>query len=158
MWEKLTRPDEVRHLGGNIPIHHRYTVGVAGERFFREMRDNRRLLASQCPTCGEAFLPPKIYCERCFEETAGWVPVEGPGYVKTFTVLHVSLEEESLPDPEVVAFVAWEGFRGGLVHRLGGIEPALVTTGMAVEPVWAETRTGSLEDIRHFRPAQKGPS
>ena len=153
MWEKIDRPGGPGSWRGDIPIHHRYTMGVAGERFFRAMRDDRRLLASRCPTCREAFLPPKIYCERCFEETDRWVPVEGPGYVKTFTVLHISLEEESRGDPQVVAFIVWEGFRGGLVHRLGGIEAARVKTGIAVEPVWADQREGTLDDIHHFRPA-----
>ena len=55
-------------LAGDIPVHHRYTLGVAGGRFFRAMRDERCLLASRCSNCREAFLPPKLYCERCFEE------------------------------------------------------------------------------------------
>ena len=64
MWEKVDRSDAVLHRRGDIPIHHRYTMGVAGERFFRAMRDEKRLLASRCPGCRTAFLPPKMYCER----------------------------------------------------------------------------------------------
>ena len=110
-------------------------------------------MASRCPGCQQAFLPPKIYCERCFEETTDWVPVEGSGYVRTFSVLHVSLDEERLEPPLVVALVAWEGIRGGLVHRIGGVEPGSVKLSMAVEPVWAEERSGTLDDILYFRPA-----
>ena len=117
------------------------------------MRDEGRLLASRCPGCREAFLPPKIYCERCFEETTDWVPVEGSGYVKTFSILHVSLDEERLERPLVVALVGWEGIRGGLVHRIGDVEPQAVEASMAVEPVWAEQRSGALDDILYFRPA-----
>ena len=152
MWEKITRPGDARSLRGDIPIHHRYTLGVAGERFFKEMRDHRRLLASRCPKCREALLPPKMYCERCFEETTDWIPVEGPGYVESFTVLHISLDEEPLEEPAVVAFIVWEGVRGGLVHRIRGVKPGGVKTGISVEPVWAEVRSGALEDISHFRP------
>ena len=153
MWEKVARPGDARSLSGAIPIHHRYTLGVAGERFFREIRDGRRLLASRCPRCREAFLPPRMYCERCFKETEEWVPVDGPGYVKSFTVLHVSLDEQAVEEPVVVAIVAWEGIRGGLIHRVGDVAPDMVRTGMEVEPAWAEERTGSLDDIRHFRPS-----
>ena len=156
MWEKITRPDEAGYRLGEIPIHHRYTLGVAGERFFRTLRDEKRLIASRCPKCREAFLPPKMYCERCFEETAEWVSVEGPGYVKSFTVLHLSLDEEPLEEPVAVAFVAWEGIRGGLVHRLGEVAPAAIIVGMAVEPVWAGERSGTLLDIHHFRPVAGG--
>ena len=152
MWEKITRPDEARHQRGSIPIHHRYTLGVAGDRFFKEMRDGKRLLASRCPKCQDSFLPPKMYCERCFEETTDWTAVERPGYVKSFTILHLSLDEEPLEEPVVVAFVAWEGLRGGLIHRVSDVRPGFLKIGMAVEPVWSEHCSGNLEDIRHFRP------
>ena len=156
MWEKVTRPEEARYWRGDIPIHHRYTAGIAGERFFKAMRDERRLLASRCPRCQDAFLPPKMYCERCFEETTDWIPVEGPGYVKGFTVLHRSLDEKPLEEPVVVALIAWTGIKGGLLHRMAEVKLGDVTTGMVVEPVWAQVRAGTLEDIRHFRPAAVG--
>lgn len=152
MWEKVNQPDEASQWRGDIPIYHRYTLGVAGERFFRALRDERAILASRCPRCRDAFLPPRLYCERCFQEASEFFPVSGPGYVKSFTVLHRSLDEASLAQPETVALIAWRGIRGGLVHRLGDISPADVRTGMAVEPVWAEERQGALQDIRYFRP------
>ena len=117
MLDKLNQPQQTRRVSGNIPIHHRYTLGVAGERFFKAMRDERRILVSPCPECQERLLPPKMYCERCFEETTSdWEPVEGPGYVRSFTVLHRSLDEEELKSPEVVALIGWPGVRGGLIH------------------------------------------
>jgi uncharacterized OB-fold protein len=152
MWEKVARSDAVLHRRGDIPIHHRYTMGVAGERFFRAMRDEKRLLASRCPGCRTAFLPPKMYCESCFEETTDWIPVEGAGYVKSFTVLHLSLDEEPLAEPVVAALIGWEGIRGGLIHRIDAASSGTVRTGTKVEPVWAGERAGTLEDISHFRP------
>ena len=154
MLEKIKQMGQARQVTGEIPIYHRYTLGVAGERFFKAMRDGRQILVSPCPKCQDRLLPPKMYCERCFEETSDdWLPLEGPGYIRSFTVLHQSLDEEPLDRPTVVALISWEGIRGGLIHRLLGIDPAQVTTGMAVEPVWAEERTGALSDISHFRAA-----
>jgi uncharacterized OB-fold protein len=95
-----------------------------------------------------------MYCEACFEETSdAWEPLSGPGFIRSFTIVHRSLEEELLETPEVVALVAWEGVRGGLIHRLGEVAPGAVTLGMAVEPVWAGERVGAMSDISHFRPA-----
>jgi len=154
MLEKLKYPQNARQVNGNIPIYHRYTLGVAGERFFKALRDRQQILTSPCPKCRNRLLPPKSYCERCFEETSeDWIPVQGAGYLRSFTVLHRSLEEEPLDPPEVVALVGWPGVRGGLIHRLLGIDPSQVTLGMAVEPVWADVRSGALSDISHFRPA-----
>ena len=140
-------------VSGEVPIYHRYTLGVAGERFFKALRDNRQLLASPCPKCRDRLLPPKMYCERCFEETSeDWETVEGAGFVRSFTVVHRTLEEEPLDPPVVVALVSWPGVRGGLVHRLAEVAPDQVALGMEVEPVWTEERVGALSDISHFRP------
>ena len=148
-------PERIAQWRGNIPIHHRYTVGVAGQRFFAALRDEKVILASRCEGCGDRFLLPKIYCERCFVETPEWSRVEGPGYVKTFTLVHRNLDEEALSEPVAAAVIGWEGVRGGIVHRLGGIESSQIRTGMKVEPQWREVRTGSIQDILFFKPVDR---
>ena len=153
MWEKVTQPGDARQQRGDIPVHHRYTLGIAGERFFKAFRDERIILASKCPKCGELFLPPKIYCETCFEEASDWTPVSGPGYIKSYTIVHYSLDDQQLDEPEVVAVIGWHGVRGSIIHRLAEVRPGTVEIGLAVEPVWATERSGSPNDITHFRPA-----
>ena len=151
MLDKLKQPVQV---SGNVPIYHRYTLGVAGERFFKAFRDQQQILASPCPKCHAWLLPPKMYCERCFEETSNdWAPLQGPGYIRSFTVLHYSLDEERLEVADVVALIGWPQVRGGIIHRIKGMPPGTVTLGVAVEPVWAEERTGAMADISYFRPA-----
>ena len=155
MLDKINQPGHARQLSGDIPIYHRYTMGLAGDRFFRAMRDRQEILASPCPKCRDNLLPPKIYCERCFVETSDdWLVLEGPGYVRSFTVVHKSLDEDVLDTPIIVALVSWAGVRGGLVHQLQEIAPDQVALKMMVEPVWAEERVGALSDISHFRPAR----
>lgn len=157
MLNKVSQPRHTRQVAGEIPIYHRYTLGVAGERFFKAFRDDRQILVSPCPKCQDRLLPPKMYCERCFEATSNhWETLEGPGFVRSFTVLHRSLDEEPLETPEVVVLVSWEGTRGGLLHRLREVEVSSVRLEMAVEPVWAGQRVGAMSDISHFRPARSG--
>ena len=151
----IQSPERIRQWRGNIPIHHRYTVGVAGQRFFAAMKNDKVILVSKCSSCGDSFLLPKIYCEKCFVETPEWVPAEGPGYVKTFTLVHRNLDEEALSTPVVAAVIGWEGVRGGIVHRLGGIVPGRICTGMDVEPQWREVRTGGVTDILFFKPVDR---
>ncbi len=154
MLEKVGRQRALRQVPGTIPISHRYTLGVAGERFFKALRDDRQILASPCPRCRSLLLPARMYCERCFEETGDeWVALEGPAYVRSFTVLHYGLEEQPLDQPQVVAMITWPEAKGGLVHRVAGVDAGDVESGMAVEPVWGDERTGAWTDILHFRPA-----
>ena len=154
MLDKIAQPQAMRQVPGTIPIHHRYTLGVAGDRFFRALRDEARILAAPCAHCDTALLPPKMYCERCFQETGDhWIEITGPGRVATYTILHQDLDGQPLTPPQIVALIQWPGIRGGLLHRLGDTTPDAVRTGIPVQPVWAAQRTGALTDISHFRPS-----
>lgn len=137
---------------GEIPLQSRYTLGIAGERFFREIRDRARLLATRCPECGWTYLPPRLYCERCFEELTEWVEVPPSGTVYAYTVVHIDLDERPLEEPEVFALVRLDGCNGGLIHRVLAA-PDQVYIGMPVEVVFREEREGSIRDIVGFRPA-----
>ena len=47
-------------MAGSIPLYHRYTLGVTGERFLKAMRDNEELPAPPCPNCADLLPPPKM--------------------------------------------------------------------------------------------------
>jgi len=64
-----------------------------------------------------------------------------------------SLDEEPLAAPEVVALVGRPGEREGIIHRLRGVDPADVSLGLEVEPVWSKERTGAIADMSHIRSA-----
>lgn len=139
---------------GEIPITSRYTTGLAGERFFREIMENGRFLGVHCPECDLTYVPPRLYCERCFAHLEEWVEVPNTGRVHTFTVVHVDLDGSRLPKPRVLAFVRLDGSDGGLVHFLGEVEPDQVCIGMCVEAVFKDKaeRKGGILDIAYFRP------
>jgi acetyl-CoA C-acetyltransferase len=63
-----------------------------------------------------------------------------------------NLDGSPRKEPEVVAFIRLGD--GGLVHRLGEVEPEAVAIGMLVEAVFnpPAEREGSILDIAHFRP------
>ena len=149
MREYLTNNAEPKAVPGDWGVWYRYTHGVAGERFFREIKDHKRLVASTCPKCKRRFLPPSLYCEDCFVEMTEYQPVEGLGTVDTFTVLHESLEEQPLPQPIVAALVRFEGVTGGLLAPVGGVGPDQVKIGMKVKPVFEAKRpTNGMADLR----------
>lgn len=155
----LEKVDKMHHAiawQGDMPITSRYTAGLAGERFFREIKEKGRFLGTRCEACGLVYVPATMFCERCFAELDQWVEVPGRGEVFTYTVLHRDLDEQPLEPPVVLAYVKLEGSTGGLVHYLGEVEPESVRIGMEVEAVFKEPaeREGSLLDIRHFRPVE----
>jgi uncharacterized OB-fold protein len=145
-------PDAPGAWHGNLPVTSRYTFGLAGERFFRAIKDKSVILGSHCEACDRTYVPATMFCERCLAELDKWVDVGTKGVVLTYTVVYVNVDGSHRESPEVVAFIRIED--GGLIHRLGEVLPAEVAVGMPVKAVFksAAEREGSILDIVHFRP------
>jgi len=152
--EKADKLSDTIAWHGDIPITSRYTVGIAGERFFREIKDHARFLGSRCAGCGLTYMPPALFCERCFVPLDDWVEVASTGTVFTYTVLYLDLDEQPLAEPDILAYVRLDGSDGGLVHRLGEVDLDQVEIGMRVEAIWKppQEREGAIADIKYFRP------
>jgi uncharacterized protein len=153
MFEKISDPGQVRIVEGHIPIAHRYTPGVAGERFFTALRDRGEFLASRCESCGIVYCPPRIFCERCFSELSADETVGPTGTLESFTVVHVDVERRPLDEPQVVGLVRLDGADTVLMHFL--VDADELQVGQRVEAVLVPDaeRVGSMLDIRGFRPA-----
>lgn len=152
MLEKVTNPDRVRTVDGFIPVRHRYTPGVAGDRFFRTLRDEGTILGTPCTACGVVYVPGRMFCERCFAALTEWVPVGPGGRLESFTSVHVDLDGHPLSEPEWIGLITLDGATTVLVHRLE-VNGSAPTIGARVEAVLEpkRRRTGSINDIRAFR-------
>jgi hypothetical protein len=137
-----------RKVEGDFPVHFRYTAGVAGEKFLREIKDNGRLLATRCPNCNLNYLPPRTYCERCMAKLEDYVQVDSVGIVESYTACTQDSDGKPLPQPVGVALVRFPSAHGGLVHKTKGE----VSVGDKVRVVFKEKpkRTGSILDIEYF--------
>ena len=155
--QKVDKLHQAMAWRGEIPITSRYTAGVAGERFLREIKDHARILGTRCPACDLVYVPATLFCERCFAELDEWLEVSSQGRVFTFTVLFRDLENKPLDPPMILAYVKLNGTNGGLVHYLDEIEPEQVCIGLEVEAVFkdASERKGSILDIQYFRPVER---
>jgi acetyl-CoA C-acetyltransferase len=128
--------------------------GQAVGGFLEGLRDGR-IVAATCSACGRTLVPPRAFCERCFRPTDGSANAPDTGKVETFSICHVTWDMRPLVDPELPAVIRLDGTSsGGFLHRLGEVRPEDIRIGMAVEAVWRDgaERTGSILDIRHFRP------
>ena len=137
---------------GNLPVTNRYTYGLAGERFFRAIKDEGRILGSRCQHCDRTYVPAASFCERCLSELDDWVDVGVTGEVYTFTINYTAMDSSASTAPEIIAFVQIAD--GGIVHRLGQVNPDDVAIGLPVEAIFLpkEERKGSILDIEYFRP------
>jgi uncharacterized OB-fold protein len=152
--EKLTDPRDVVLHQGEIPIRHRYTPGVAGEAFGRALRDRGELLGSTCRNCGIVYCPARLFCERCFDELQADATCGPGGTVESFTVGYVGLEGEPLDEPIVLGLIRPDGADTVLMHRLIDVDELGIGDRVEMVTVAKRQRTGSILDIRGFRPAE----
>ena len=152
--EISTCPLRLRHYPGHLEPEYAYTLGIAGERFFREIKENARIMGAKCKKCGRIYVPPKLYCEECFEKLEEWVDVGTKGTVYTFTIAFLDEHGEKLEKPEIYALIKFKGTYGGIVHRLGEVKPENVRIGMKVQAVFKPLteRKGTINDIAYFKP------
>lgn len=144
----MTTMSDFSRIEGDFPVHFRYTAGIAGENFLREIKDNGRLVATRCNNCQLNYLPPRIYCERCMSKLEEYVQIENVGVIQSYTVCTQDNEGKQLAEPVNVAFVRFPSAHGGLIHRTSGE----VCVGDKVRAVFKDksSRTGSILDIKYF--------
>ena len=149
--DRTTDVRRLRHWEGNLEADYIYTSGIAGERFFVALRDEGRILAARCTACELDYLPPKLFCERCFAELREFVDVPSEGRVAAVTVAHLDRRGATLDRPEVWAFVTFPRIHGGLFHRLL-VPPGEARAGTRVRAKLRspDSRQGTIQDIEGF--------
>jgi len=153
--ERLQNTTEVSYWTGEIPLEYIYTYGRAGEKYFRNLKDKGTFLGAKCDKCDIVYVPPRIYCEKCFQRLEDkYVDVGTIGTVHTFTVLYKNLDGTEKEKPVIMAMVRLDGTDGGVVHYLGEVEPSQVEIGMQVKAVLKpkKDRKGIITDIKYFKP------
>ncbi len=152
--EKMSKNTTPTYWEGEIPVHYVYTYGLAGEAFFRAIKDKGTFLGTRCDECDVTFVPPKIYCDRCFAELKKYIDVGLVGYVDTFTVSFRNMDGSEKDKPRILAMIKIEGTDGGIIHYLEGISIEEVALGLPVQAIFKPKaqRTGSMDDIIGFGP------
>ncbi len=147
-----------RVVRGKMPVQYLYTTGVAGERFFQTVKVKGVFMATTCRECRITYLPPRVYCERCFADLSDtWSQVPSTGRVHSYTVVHQDQDGGPVDPPQIVAFVRMDGTDGGLIGRVLQTSLQEVRLDMPVEAVLRppRERRGALDDIVGFALRQK---
>jgi uncharacterized OB-fold protein len=94
-----------------------------GSRFLIELRDNKKIMGTRCPTCNLVYVPARSVCRDCFSELSEWVEVSQKGTLLTYTVAHQSNPIQPVSTPIVYGIVQLDGADTGFVHMLGEVDP-----------------------------------
>ena len=153
--EKTTDVRKLRHWEGDMEAQYLYTTGIAGDIFFKGIK-NGKIMGVKCKKCNRICVPPRIYCEVCFERLDEYVEVSSKGTIHTYTIANVDIDNKKLKKPIIWAMIKLDGVDGGMVHRVSGIAPEEVKIGLKVEAKFInkKERKGSILDIEYFKPVK----
>lgn len=143
---------ELLQYSSRIKVPYTWSVGEVGSRFLMELKDNKKIWATRCPSCDMVFVPPKKACTYCFSDIHEWVEVKDEGVLQTFTVVRYETPLVPGKPPHIIGIVLLDGADTGLVHLVGGVAPDRVKVGMRVKAVFEDNRKGHILDIKHFKP------
>lgn len=141
-----------------IALEYRYTPGLASSRFLRAVAEGR-LIGQRCPVCCKVYIPSRGSCPTDGVPTEEEVELPDCGVVTTFCVVNVPFAGHAIEMPYVAASILLDGADIAFQHLIQEIPAREVRIGMRVQAVWKprEQWGPSLENIRHFRPAEGPP-
>lgn len=137
-----------------LKLECRYDAGPKMGRFLNALK-NKRIFASQCPSCGRLYTPPMSNCYLCRGvECTGWVEQGDQGKLTGFSVVYFPFIN---PMTGVAEKVPWAfgliELEGGaeMSHRVIPADPERLKIGDPYQAVWSEGgRMGWFWDIRCF--------
>ncbi|MHA1379779.1 MAG: Zn-ribbon domain-containing OB-fold protein [Candidatus Helarchaeota archaeon] len=97
-------------------IHYKYSVGELS-KFFKEVRDNKKLYATKCTKCGFTYFPPRSNCAKCYSPT-NWIEVSGKGEVVAGTICRFGVSNFTDQLPISIAFIKLDGCDMAIRHTI----------------------------------------
>jgi len=152
--EKQTDPLAKTHWRGDMQADYFYPAGVAGDKFFKHLKENDSFLATKCNKCDKVLFPARLYCEDCFEEIpdADWMEVPATGVVRLFTIATLNAHGEKLENPKVMALIDVDQTDGAILGVINMVDLNKDYIGLKVKAALKqkEKREGTLKDIIHW--------
>jgi len=112
---------ELITIPGLWAFNYNYFAGANASRFFKELKENRRIMGTRCPKCRRVLVPARGFCDACMEYTTEWTEVGPDGTLETFTI--VSTQFPGLPKPPLVmAYVTLDGADTALINLVDGMD------------------------------------
>ena len=98
--------DQPLEIPDKMEVVYKYSYG-GQSRFFREIRENKRIYGGKCPQCGKVYCPPRAHCSLCYQPTNGCLA--NFREMNTFTVQYLSTSAFIKKVPFFCVYVQLDG-------------------------------------------------
>jgi len=142
-------------IAGNWNFDYRYFAGEAATRFFRELRDNNRIMGTRSPASGKVMVPARSFSDDDYLPATEWVETGPGGKLEVFSI--VGTKFPGLPDPPfVIGYVTLDGADTAVLNYVSGVDltdldaaAAVLLKQPRVRAVFKERCEGRITDF-HF--------
>jgi hypothetical protein len=156
---KDIREKNITHSWWEPEVQYSWALGPANSRFLQELKKGK-IIGRTCKHCDRVIVPPRMFCEYCYKPTNEWVYLKDTGTVETFSISYLDPNARRIKDPILIGVISIDGAteKHGFMHYFGEMKPEDLKIGMKVKAVWKpeNERTGSITDIKYFKPYKGG--
>jgi len=128
--------------------------GSTISKFFKTIRDEKKLTATVCTKCNKTYCTPKTICPDCFSSLNEYKDISGEGVIVGKTIVRYSEQGHPYPSPYAIAIIKLDGTDNTFNHMIGEVELDDIKIGMRVMPVFKVDRVGNILDIKYFKPIE----
>ncbi|WDP84180.1 MAG: SCP2 sterol-binding domain-containing protein [Desulfobacter sp.] len=148
-----------------ISVDQKFSTGPVMGKFLKVLKD-KTILAIKCPECGRLQSPPREVCAVCRVRNDHWVNIGPRGEMRMLEYCYYSspdpLTGEARQAPYGSVGILLDGCKDEEVFwhllrpdqldqvKMGIVLGEKIIPGTRLRPVWADHRTGSIEDIQYF--------
>ncbi len=141
--------DTPLEIPDKMDVVFKYSYGRQS-RFFRELRENKKIYGARCPACNKVYCPPRSHCSLCYEPTE-WVLLEGTGVITACTVQYYTTSAFIKKVPFICAYVRLDGTDFIMMTNMEVEDVSRVKAGTRVKAVFRDERHGTITDV-YFTP------
>ncbi len=148
-------PEELIALKQVLSIPQTFATGPVMGHFLNALKE-KKILANQCPECQRLQIPPREVCAECVVRCKEFVQIGPEGIISTPDVAYYAspdpLTGETRETPYCSCHFLLDGCKGHetMWHELKASDIPRAERGVRVRPVWNDTLTGSVTDIKYF--------
>lgn len=151
---------DILSISATVEVPYNYNAGYYVSRYLRELQEDKKLVGVKCPKCNKVYVPPRVVCKDCFVKNEEFVEVSDKGTVMAYTVTTVPYTNPNTGEPKklpfTAAYIRLDGSDSSIMHCLEEGDESQLKTGMRVQAVFAESRSGDhFTDIKHFKTIRK---
>lgn len=138
---------QAHEIRDKIVIQYKYSMG-GQSKFFLELMNNKKILGTKCKKCGKMWMPPRVNCSDCYEDTE-WVELKQTGVIMISTIVWFTTSAFIEAIPYGVAFIKLDGadtsFNQGIFSE--NLVPSKIKKGQKVRAVFKAVREGKMTDF-----------